>query len=174
MGKRRKKRGSILTGSIGALLGALVGAALWAGVSIAGYMASIVGFVIAFLAGKGYDLFKGRKGKIKAIVLIVCVVLAVAIGNAGSYAFMIHEVYHELLAELPEEELQYALTEGEFYALMVQDSEVVGEFIKDFVVGLVFAALGCFTEIRNAGSVMKLRNAQEKEKLEKAAENTGE
>lgn len=169
MENTQNKSGSILTGLIGALLGALIGAALWAGVGIAGYIASIVGFVIAFLAGKGYDLFRGRKGKVKMVVLIVCVVLAVLIGNAGSYAYMIHDVYGELLSELPAEEVQYAVSESEFYALMIEDAEVQGEFVKDFAVGMVFAVLGCFTEIRNAGSMKRLNAALKQEELEKAA-----
>lgn len=169
MDNTQNKSGSILTGLIGAFLGALIGAALWAGVGIAGYVASIVGFVIAFLSGKGYDLFKGRKGKAKVVVLIVCVVLAVLIGNAGSYAYMIHDVYDELLSELSAEEAQYAVPESEFYALMIEDPEVQGEFVKDFAVGMVFAVLGCFTEIRNAGASKRLNAAIKQEELESAA-----
>lgn len=43
--------------------------------------------------------------KIKTIVLIICVLLAVFLGNAGSYAWEIHDVYKTLIAEVPEYEM---------------------------------------------------------------------
>ena len=148
---REEQGGSVLTG----LIGALLGAALWAIVGIAGYMASIVGLVIALLAGKGYDLLKGRPGKAKAAVLIVCVLLAVLAGNAGSYAYQVHDVYQEQLSELSEVEKAYAMTEGEFFQVIMDDGEVQGEFAKDFGVGVFFAALGCFGVIAGAGKKKK-------------------
>jgi hypothetical protein len=93
----QENQGTVVGGFIGALLGALVGAIVWALVGMLGYIASIVGFLIAFLAGKGYDWFKGRPGKIKVVILVLCVILAVFIGNIGSYAWMIHDVYQEEL-----------------------------------------------------------------------------
>ena len=46
----QEKKGSVITGFIGALLGAAIGAVAWAAVGMMGYIASIIGFVIAFLA----------------------------------------------------------------------------------------------------------------------------
>ena len=51
-----EKQGNLLTGILGALLGALIGTALWVLVGVWGYVASIVAWLTAFLAGKGYDL----------------------------------------------------------------------------------------------------------------------
>ena len=152
---REEQGGSELTGLIGALLGAAIGAALWALVGIAGYMASIVGLVIALLAGKGYDLLKGRPGKAKVAVLIVCVLLAVLAGNAGSYAYQVHDVYREQYEEPSELEKAYAMTEGEFFQVIMDDGEIQGEFVKDFGVGVFFAALGCFGVIAGAGAGKK-------------------
>lgn len=50
-----EKQGNLLTGILGALLGALIGTALWVLVGVWGYVASIVAWLTAFLAGKGYD-----------------------------------------------------------------------------------------------------------------------
>lgn len=162
MNKTKKKRGSVASGLIGALLGALIGAVLWALVGIAGYIASIVGFVIAFLAGKGYDLFHGRKGTAKIVVLILCVILAVAAGNIGSYAWQIHDVYQEEVSALSAEEQAYVVSEGEFFQLMAEDSEVQVGFLKDFAMGAVFAALGCFGVIRDANKPKKKKSAVQK------------
>ncbi len=60
-----EKQGNLLTGILGAFLGALIGTALWVLVGVWGYVASIVAWLTAFLAGKGYDLLHGRPGKAK-------------------------------------------------------------------------------------------------------------
>lgn len=141
-----KNKGSIVGGFIGALLGAAIGAVAWTLVGMLGYVASIIGFVIAFLANKGYDLFKGRQGTIKMVVLIICVVLAVGAGTIGTYAWAFHDVYTEQYNELTEIEKKYGdiMTEGEFMAELFADSEVQGDILKDAGMGLVFGLLGSF------------------------------
>jgi len=140
----QEKRGSVIGGFIGALIGAGIGAVVWTLVGMAGYIASIVGFVIAFLADKGYDLLKGRQGVIKMIVLIVCVVLAVAAGTLGTYVWTIHNEYNEQLSQLTEFEKKYfeIATEEEFMKDVLSDSEVQTEMIKDSALGLVFGIMG--------------------------------
>jgi len=140
----QQKKGSIIGGFIGALVGAAIGAVLWTVVGMLGYIASIVGFVIAFLADKGYDLLKGRQGVIKMIVLIICVVLAVAAGTVGTYVWTIHNEYNEQLAALTDFEKKYyeIATEAEFMQELLSDSEVQGEMIKDGGMGLVFGIMG--------------------------------
>lgn len=165
-----EKRGSVITGFVGAFIGALIGAVLWTLIGLAGYVASIVGFVIAFLAGKGYDLCKGRKGTAKVVVLIVCVLLAVLIGNFGTYALDIHNIYQEELSYLTDEEKQDVVSEEEFFMLIMTDSEVQIDFVKDCAIGVVFAALGCFTEIRNAGMKKNLKARLDEEKKLKESE----
>lgn len=161
-------KGSVLTGFIGALIGAMIGAVLWAVIGIAGYIASIVGFVIAFLAGKGYDLCKGRQGAAKMVVLILCVVLAVAAGNIGSYAWQIHDVYQEEVGALSAIEQQFVISEGEFFQLMIEEEEVRTGFIKDLGMGIGFAALGCFGVIRDAAKKKSNRNEADAEMLNSA------
>ena len=58
-----ERTGSYVTGFIGALIGAMIGAIVWAFVLYQGYVASLVGLLIGFLADKGYDLLKGKQGK---------------------------------------------------------------------------------------------------------------
>ena len=61
----QEKKGSIIGGFIGALIGAMIGAVVWAAVGMLGYVASIVGFVIAFLADAGAYFVGLRFGRHK-------------------------------------------------------------------------------------------------------------
>ena len=81
-----EKQGNLLTGILGAFLGALIGTALWVLVGVWGYIASIVAWLTAFLAGKGYDLLHGRPGKAKTITIIVMLILSICVGTVGTVA----------------------------------------------------------------------------------------
>lgn len=147
-------KGNITGGIVGALLGSTIGAVAWTLVGMLGYIASIIGFLIAFLADKGYDLLKGRQGTIKMIVLIICVVLAVGAGTLGTYVWTIHNEYNTQLAELSDlERNTYEIpTEAEFMEELLSDSEVQGETLKDAGLGLVFGIMGSFGMIKAAKS----------------------
>lgn len=157
----QEKKGSVITGFIGALLGAAIGAVAWAVVGMMGYIASIIGFVIAFLADKGYDLFKGRQGTVKMIVLIICVVLAVGAGTLGSAIWDIHTVYNEELNALTEIEKKiYDIpTEKEFMIECFSDSEMYIALLKDAGLGLVFGILGSYGLIKAAKDSKKKQAA---------------
>ena len=154
--KRKQKNkagaGKTFLGVIGAFVGSLIGAIVWALIGIAGYVASIAGFVAAFLAGKGYDLMGGKPGKAKLITIILCVILAVVVGTVLPELYWLHDLYQAEIEGVPAS--QIILTEGEFFAevlpMLVEDPEVAGAFAKDILMGLFFAALGCWTELRSA------------------------
>lgn len=136
-----------------AIIGALLGAAVWALVGIAGYVASVVGMLIAFLAIKGYDLAHGRPGALKTVTILICVILAVVVGTAGAIVYQLHEVYVEGVAEL--RSWEKALPEMEYFSLIIpelmQDSEFIGSLMKDLLLGWFFAFLGSFGLLRSAG-----------------------
>lgn len=170
----QEKKGSVITGFIGALLGAAIGAVAWAAVGMMGYIASIIGFVIAFLADKGYDLFKGRQGTVKMVILIICVVLAVAAGTLGTAVWQIHNEYTEQINALTdlEKKMYDIMTEGEFMKEILMDSEVQTSLIKDSALGLVFGILGSFGLISAAKNGNKKQAAapvSEEAALEMAA-----
>lgn len=130
---------SYLTGALGALLGAMLGAVLWAVVLKLGYVASIVGFVIAFLAVTGYDLCRGKQGKGKLWILLLSVAVGVALGNLGAYVW-------ELAGMISSGELA-GWDYSEIPLLLKQlfaDSEFVGDATTDMLMGLVYAALGAW------------------------------
>lgn len=142
----QEKKGSIIGGIIGALIGAAIGAVAWTLVGMMGYIASIIGFVIAFLADKGYDLLKGRQGVIKMIVLIVCVVLAVCVGTLGTAVWQIHDEYTKQVNALTDIEKKYyeIMPESEFMVSVLSESEVQQGLVKDSAMGLLFGILGSF------------------------------
>lgn len=144
-----------------AFIGALLGAVVWALVGMAGYIASIVGLLIGFLAIKGYDLANGRPGAVKTLTLIVCVILAVVIGTAGTVAIQLHQVYAEGVAEL--QSWEEARPELEFFGLVIpelmQDDEFTGSLVKDLLLGWFFAILGCIGLLRTAGKRVSKRKS---------------
>lgn len=149
-----ENKGSVIRGLIGALLGALLGAVAWTLVGMLGYVAAVVGLLVFFLANKGYDMLGGRQGGVKIVILLVCVVLAIFVGTIGTYAWQVHEVYQEEVAALSATERMFVMSEAEFFKEVVpeiaDDPEVKGGFMKDFLMGVGFAALGCFGAFSNA------------------------
>ncbi|MGN0971705.1 MAG: hypothetical protein ACI4OY_07085 [Aristaeellaceae bacterium] len=130
-------RGSVVMGILGASLGALIGAVIWALVGMAGYIVSLVGLLTAFLADKGYDLLHGRQGRIKPVVLLVCVILAVLLGNMGTMAMQLHQVYQEEYALYIDEAAFFQLT----IPALMQDSSFATAIIKDSALGLLLGIL---------------------------------
>lgn len=68
-------------GFIGSLVGALIGAIPWGIAGATGYFVAWLGFLIAILSSKGYDLCKVKTTKIKAVFVIVTSVIAVFVGQ---------------------------------------------------------------------------------------------
>ena len=144
-----EKQGNLLTGILGAFLGALIGTALWVLVGVWGYVASIVAWLTAFLAGKGYELLHGRPGKAKAITIIVMLILSICVGTVGTVAVVgvqsIKEAEEEMnsfklahFKKLYPNELDYVLE------MMQTSDEIHTEMTKNLAVGLLFGALGAY------------------------------
>lgn len=140
-----EKQGNLLTGILGAFLGALIGTIAWVLVGVWGYVASIV----AFLAGKGYDLLHGRPGKAKVITIIVMLILSICVGTVGTVAVVgvqsIKEAEEEMnsfelahFKKLYPNELDYVLE------MMQTNDEIHTEITKSLAVGMLFGALGAY------------------------------
>ena len=131
--------GTYASGIVGAAIGALLGAVVWALVMSAGYVMSIIGLLIAFLADKGYDLLKGRQGKGKIVTLIVSVILGVGAGTLLSVVFII-------MGEMMQGNLP-GFTYGDipfFFGALLADEAFVGDLLVNFAQGLLFAGIGVF------------------------------
>ena len=143
--RKKETKGSYGTGLLGALLGSAVGAVLWAVVLSMGYVASIVGLAIGWLAEKGYNLLKGKQGKAKVAILIIAVIFGVVLGNFLSDAFY--------LATMIAEEGVYSYGDIPMLILylLIGDSEYLTATLGNILMGLVFAGLGVFALLRKAG-----------------------
>lgn len=141
--KKQEDTGSYFTGLIGSVLGAALGAALWALLLSFGYIASIVGFVIGWLAEKGYTLLHGKNGKGKILILIISIILGVLLGTVGGETLSLVRAIHS--GELP----GYTFSDIPVLVLfMLLSSEYISAVIGNIVIGLLFALLGVFSLLR--------------------------
>lgn len=139
--------GSYFTGLLGAVLGSALGAVVWAIVLSFGYIASVVGLLIGFLAEKGYSLCKGRQGKGKIAILILAVVFGVVLGTFLAESYGLYDLIQSGM--VPELEIT-DIPETIVYLLM-NDGEYLGIILKNVGMGLFFAALGAFALLRQTG-----------------------
>lgn len=130
--------GSYLKGTAGALLGALLGSAVWAAVLMMGYVASVVGLVIGWLADRGYRLLHGRNGKGKLAILIVAVVLGVLVGTIAAETVGLARY----IGQLKETTLTFSNIPKLMVSLLVHDAEYRSAVLGNMGMGLLFAALG--------------------------------
>lgn len=141
----QENQGSLLKGILGALLGAIIGAIV-AGVIyiVLEQSNTLLGFLIGLLTIKGYELLKGRKGIVKLVVSIICIILAVVLAESIFYASIIEKDYAEGLAMLeqygiPETSPLY-ITRGEAYQMYFDDPAFWEAFGKDL--GTSFLMVG--------------------------------
>lgn len=145
--RKQETQGSYSAGLVGALLGAAIGAIVWAFVLNAGYVASIVGLVIGFLAEKGYNLLRGKQGKGKTAILIVAIVIGVLLGTFGSDVITIVGMILD-----GETYLTYADIPKFLMMLFVNDAEYATAVLSNVAMGLLFAGLGVFALLRKASN----------------------
>lgn len=139
--------GSYGLGLLGALLGSAVGAVVWAIVLNLGYVASIVGLLIGWLAEKGYNLLHGKQGKAKVVILILAIIFGVLLGTFAADAMTLMGMING--GELP----GFAMGDipGIIIVLLADDAEYRSAMMGNILTGLLFAALGVFALLRKAG-----------------------
>ena len=123
-----------------------------------GYVASVVGLLIGFLALKGYDLLKGKQGKGKVAILIVVIILGVLLGTFAAEMFTVITMINdgELNLEIAEAPLLVL-------AVLIEDPEYAGAVGGNALMGLLFAALGVFSLLKKAGKAVagtKVKNLE--------------
>ena len=142
--RMEEEGGSYLTGFLGAAVGALLGAVAWALVMMLGYVTSLVGLLIGFLAEKGYNLAKGKQGKGKIVVLIIVIILGVLLGTLAADAISLAQMIGS--GELPE--FTYGDIPTLILFLLINDGEYLTATASNVGMGLLFAALGVFGLLR--------------------------
>lgn len=145
--RKLESEGSYVTGLFGALLGAAIGAVVWALVLNAGYVASLVGLLIGWLAEKGYNLLKGKQSKGKVVILAVAVVLGVVMGTFAADVMTLVQLINETEGMM----LTYGDIPQFLLMLLQEDAEYAAAVASNIGMGLLFAGLGVFALLRKAG-----------------------
>ncbi len=122
-------------GILGAFLGASLGGIAWGIIYYIGYLASIIGVLIAFLAKKGYELLGGKICKAKTIVILLASVFGVVLGQVGVYCVLIG-------IELVNGGFSLMAIPYVFIETLKSDAEFAGAFVSDMLGGLFFGILG--------------------------------
>ena len=144
--RAQEDTGSYIKGAIGAALGAVLGAVVWGVVLYLGYVASLVGLLIGWLAEKGYTLLHGKQGKGKIVILAIVIILGVVLGTLGTDVFFLTEMIAD--GELPG--VAYSDIPLMMVAMMMESPEYVGATLQNILMGLLFAGLGVFALLRRA------------------------
>ena len=142
--EKETRTGNYFTGLIGALLGSTIGAVLWAVVLYFGYVASIIGLAVGFLAEKGYNLFRGRQGRGKIVILILAVIFGVIVGNFGADVIALAQ----MISAGEAEGWGYADIPLMILLLLVEDPEYMMYTLRGLGMGLLFAGLGVWSQMR--------------------------
>ena len=145
--KQEEDTGNYFIGILGAFLGAGLGAVVWAVVLYMGYVASIVGLLIGFLAEKGYDLLRGKQGKAKVLILILAIIFGVLLGTLAVDAVTLAQMIHA--GELP----GFVMSDipATIWILFMEEPEYRSATVTNILMGLFFAALGVFALLRKTG-----------------------
>lgn len=148
--------GSYASGFVGALLGGVLGSVVWGLVLTLGYLASVVGLLIGFLAERGYHLLHGRSGKGKLVILIVVLILSVMLGTfLGECGVLYSAIREEGITP----------TVGEVVTLLSmliqEEPDVTREILSNLGLGLLFALLGAYYMLKRTHqetSIMKMKD----------------
>lgn len=141
---KKQDTGTYGAGIVGALIGSLLGAVVWAIVLYMGYFASIIGFLISWLAKKGYEIAHGKSGKGKFFIILIVSVSGVIAGTLAADVMTLGIMIQQ--AELPG--MQYRDIIPLIINMLQTDSEYLTLTLKDMGVGLVFAFLGMVSILR--------------------------
>jgi hypothetical protein len=139
-----EKSSNYAAGFFGALLGALVGSIVWVVVGLLGYVAAIAGLAISAASTKGYRVFGGKVTKATLIIVGICSLFALLIAQSATYSIL-------LLQEAGKQGIQATFTDcvNTVFWLVFNDSEFMGSFLKDLLLGLLFMGLGAYSTFKN-------------------------
>lgn len=138
-----KKEGSVATGTIGAFVGAIIGAIPWAVAYYFGWFVGWLGFLIGVAAKKGYELLNGKESRAKGVAVIIATIFGVIV--AESAALMVY-----IGIGWAEEGITFSVLDViyTYFYMLVSEPEMLTLVLKEVLFGLVFAALGIWSTIR--------------------------
>ena len=144
MKEEKSKEGSTLLGTIGAFAGALVGAIPWTVASYFGWFVGLFGFLIGIASKKGYELLNGKESRAKGIVIILATVLGVIVAESVAIMISLGVMWVQEGYEFNILDIVYFYN----YAL-ANDSNILMAVLGDIALGLIFAALGIWSIIKD-------------------------
>lgn len=120
-----------LKGLLGALTGGLLGALVWVFVGcVLGMISGWVAFLITWLCGVGYSRVRGKANNMKIVISGVVTFIYIIISMIIVYAVL-------------------ASKNGlNFFDIMFTDSAIMGAFVGDLLMALLFGAIGLFYSLR--------------------------
>jgi hypothetical protein len=132
-----------LSGTIGAILGALLGSVIWILIGMLGYIASIAGFAISAASVKGYMMMKGKITRATPWIVGLASLAALLLAQ-----FLTLDIV--FFREVSKTGYQLSLADAlkTTFKLPFFSPEVTVGFIKDTLLGLLFAALGAYSIFR--------------------------
>ena len=151
---------NMVAGIVGAFLFSLAGGVIWFLLYLVGFYAAISGLVGVVLAIKGYEIF-AKKESIKGIVIasvIACLVLVLA-----WYLCLGKDIYEAYQLWYQQGDIDFTLTYPESVRsapLFLKDPEIGPSYLKDLLLGLVFALVGSLGTI-----IKKIKNLKERDRL---------
>lgn len=133
---------NVIAGIVGAFLFSLLGGALYFLIYQIGFIAGICGFVIVVLASFGYQKFSGKDNSKKGIV--VSIILLIVVLFMAEYISLSYDIYDEF------KDWGISFFDAvEITPDFLQESEVLGAFIKDLVIAYVLGIIASFALIKN-------------------------
>ena len=111
-----------------------------------GYVASLVGLLIGYLAEKGYRLLHGKQGKAKIIILTLAIVFGVVLGTFAADVITLVGMIND--GELY---LEYSDIVPFILELLQVDSEYAAAVGRNIAIGLLFAGLGTYALLKKTG-----------------------
>ncbi len=145
--RQQEDTGSYLQGALGALVGAALGSVVWAIILYAGYVASIVGLLIGWLAEKGYNLLHGKQGKGKVAILIIAIILGVVLGTIIPDVVVLSQMISSgELAGFTAADIPFMIIQ-----MLQLDKQYASATVSNILMGLLFAGLGVFALLIKAG-----------------------
>ena len=129
-------------GAIGALIFGIIGTIPWIIVYLIGYFVGWLGAIIALCVRKGYEIFGGKEGRLKAVVVVLVTLFCVLFAQFAG-------VCVELWLACSDEGLDLGITEivPLTFTMLSEEPEVMRYFIGDLMMGLLFAVLGLWGTI---------------------------
>ena len=99
-------------------------------------------------AEKGYNLFRGRQGKGKILVLVIAIVLGVLLGTFAADAISVAQLISETEGAI----ITYSDIPAFLLDLFITDGEYRSAALSNIFMGLLFAGLGVFALLRKASN----------------------